>query len=105
MARAFGMYVHPRLARPGEFDAQVDFDPYGVRDPLPLIETWIPLSNALNSLNRTMGLMDMYPFILSPPVVEKLCAIHDLIHGNKLPELIHGKTSPDKAQAPAQSAA
>jgi hypothetical protein len=85
MARAFGMYVHPRLARPGELDAQVDFDPYTVRDPMPLIETWIPFSNALNSLNRTMGLMDIYPFILSPPVVEKLSAIHDLIHGNKLP--------------------
>jgi len=88
MARAFGMYVHPRLARPGELDAQVDFDPYAVVDPLPLIETWIPLSNALNSLNRTMGLMDMYPFILSPPVVEKLSAIHDLIHGNKLPDKV-----------------
>ena len=85
MARAFGMYVHPRLARPGELDAQVDFDPYTVRDPSPLIETWIPLSNALNSLNRTMGLLDIYPFILSPAVVEKLSAIHDLIHGNKLP--------------------
>jgi hypothetical protein len=83
MARAFGMYVHPRLARPGELDAQVDFDPYNVRDPSPLIETWIPLSNALNSLNRTMGLSDIYPFILSPPVVGKLSAIHDLIHGNK----------------------
>jgi hypothetical protein len=55
MARAFGMYVHPRLARPGELDAQVDFDPYHVRDPSPLIETWIPLSNALNSLNRTLS--------------------------------------------------
>ncbi len=85
MARAFGMYVRPRLARPGELDAQVDFDPYTARDPSPLIETWIPLSNALNSLNRTMGLSDIYPFILSPPVVEKLSAIHDLIHGNKLP--------------------
>ena len=86
MARAFGMYVHPRLARPGEFDAQVDFDPYLVQDPSALIDTWIPLSNALNSLNRTMGLQDIYPFILSPPVVEKLSAIHDLIHGNQLPE-------------------
>jgi hypothetical protein len=85
MARAFGMYVHPRLAPPGEADAQVDFDPYSVRDPSPLIETWLPLSNALNSLNRTMGLQDIYPFILSPAVVEKLSAIHDLIHGNKLP--------------------
>ena len=69
MARAFGMYVHPRLARPGEADAQVDFDPYSVRDPAPLIDTWIPLSNALNSLNRTMGLPDIYPFVLSPVVV------------------------------------
>jgi hypothetical protein len=28
-------------------------------------------------------LSDIYPFILSPPVVGKLSAIHDLIHGNK----------------------
>ena len=86
MARAFGLYLHPRLARPGELDAQVDFDPYSVRDPSSLIETWIPLSNALNSLNRTMGQPDLYPFILSSAVVEKLSAIHDLIHGNKLPD-------------------
>ncbi|MGA8078946.1 MAG: putative zinc-binding peptidase [Xanthobacteraceae bacterium] len=84
MARALGMYVHPRLARPGELDAQVDFDPYTVRDPSPLIQTWVPLSNALNSLNRTMGLLDIYPFVLSPPVVEKLSAIHHLVHGNPL---------------------
>jgi hypothetical protein len=85
MARAFGMYVHPRLAEPGEHDAHVTFDPYLVREPSSLIETWLPLSYALNSLNRTMGLPDIYPFILSPPVVEKLSAIHDLVHGNKLP--------------------
>jgi len=85
MARAVGMYVHPRLARPGELDAQVDFDPYAVRDPSPLIETWIPLSSALNSLNRAMGVPDIYPFVLSPPVIGKLSAIHDLIHGNELP--------------------
>jgi hypothetical protein len=85
MARAFGMYVHPRLASPGELDAQVDFDPYLVREASPLIETWIPLSNALNGLNRTMGLPDLYPFILSPPVVEKLSVIHDLVHHNLKP--------------------
>ncbi len=84
MARAFGMYVNPRLAPPGELDAQVDFDPYLVQEPSPLIETWIPLSNALNSLNRTMGLPDIYPFILSPRVIEKLSAVHDLIHRNTL---------------------
>jgi hypothetical protein len=29
-----------------------------------------------------MGQLDVYPFILSPPVVEKLGFVHDLIHGN-----------------------
>jgi hypothetical protein len=48
-----------------------------------LIDTWIPLSNALNSLNRTMGQPDLYPFILSPPVIAKLAAIHDLAHAGK----------------------
>jgi hypothetical protein len=43
-----------------------------------------------------MGLLDMYPFILSPVVIEKLSAIHDLVHGNKLP---------DKVLVPDQSAA
>ena len=92
MARAFGMYVHPRLAPGGELDADVDFDPYLVTDPLPLIETWIPLSNALNSLNRAMGLQDVYPFILSPRVIEKLSAIHGLIHrGTKRSQTIYAE--------------
>ena len=29
----------------------------------PLIDAWLPLSLALNSLNRTMGLSDLYPFV------------------------------------------
>jgi hypothetical protein len=29
-----------------------------------------------------MGQPDIYPFILSPAVVKKLGAIHDLIHGD-----------------------
>jgi hypothetical protein len=106
MARAFGMYVQPRLAPPGELDAQVDFDPYLVHEASPLIETWIPLSNALNSLNRTMGLQDLYPFILSPRVVEKLSAIHDLIHGNALPEKVQiAPPETEAAEVPAGSAA
>jgi hypothetical protein len=80
MARAFGLYIRPRLA--AELDAEVDFNPYRARDVKPLIDTWVPLSNALNSLNRSMGQLDIYPFVLSPRVVEKLGFIHDLVHGN-----------------------
>jgi hypothetical protein len=80
MTAAFGVVIHPALARNGDLDARVNFDPYGSGDMAQLIDTWIPLSNALNNLNRTMGQPDLYPFILSPPVIAKLAAIHDLVH-------------------------
>lgn len=81
MAGAFGMRIHPHLDRAGDFDARVDFDPYTARDARQLIETWVPLSIALNSLNRTMGQPDIYPFVLSSPVMEKLAFVHEIIHG------------------------
>jgi hypothetical protein len=85
MARAFGIYVNPPLARSDELEAAVDFQPYRAPDVDTLVETWIPLSNALNELNRTMGQPDLYPFILSRSVIKKLGAIHDLIRGDGLP--------------------
>jgi len=83
MAGAYGMHIHPGLARNGDLDAKVEFDPYCARDAGQLIDTWIPLSNALNNLNRTMGQQDLYPFVLSPPVIEKLGVIHQLVHGRR----------------------
>ena len=46
-----------------------------------LIEAWLPLTFAVNSLNRSMGLPDLYPFVLSPAAIEKLGFVHDLVHG------------------------
>jgi hypothetical protein len=83
MAGAFGMSVHPHLDNGGDLDAKVDFDPYLAVDVARLVETWLPLSIALNSLNRTMGRPDVYPFVLSSPVISKLGFIHDLIHGGR----------------------
>jgi hypothetical protein len=34
---------------------------------------------ALHSLNRAMGQPDLYPFILSPAVIEKLGFVHAII--------------------------
>jgi hypothetical protein len=84
MARAFGLYLHPRIAEQGELDAEVDFDPYRMGEAAPLIDTWIPLSNALNCFSRTMGQPDLYPFIISRAVVGKLGWVHDLIHRRKV---------------------
>ena len=43
----------------------------------PLIDAWLPLSLALNSLKRAMGLPDLYPFVLSPPSI--MGFVHELV--------------------------
>jgi len=44
-----------------------------------LLEAWVPVTVALNSLNRSMGLIDPYPFVLCDDVIAKLRFVHDLI--------------------------
>ncbi|WP_311182745.1 putative zinc-binding metallopeptidase [Hymenobacter volaticus] len=44
------------------------------------MQQWLPLSLALNSLNRSMGLPDVYPFVITPAVIEKLTFIHRVCH-------------------------
>jgi hypothetical protein len=46
-----------------------------------LMKRWFPLTYALNSLNRSLGMPDGYPFTLAPPVVEKLRLVHRVIAG------------------------
>lgn len=44
-----------------------------------ILRTWFPLTYALNSLNRGMGLPDLYPFVLSDRAIEKLRFVHHTI--------------------------
>ncbi|MBN9588400.1 MAG: hypothetical protein BGN85_03915 [Alphaproteobacteria bacterium 64-11] len=80
-AGAFGLKVRPRRAR-GALAAEIDFDPYRARRMDRLIDTWLPIEFATNSLNRSMGQIDLYPFVLSPTVIEKLGFVHALTHGS-----------------------
>jgi hypothetical protein len=41
-----------------------------------LIEHWLQLANVLNNLNRSLGLPDGYPFVLSQVAMEKLRFVH-----------------------------
>lgn len=79
MARAFNLQVAPRLDETGELEAQVDFDPYGVADFALIVDNWLPISFAMNSINRCMGQPDLYPFVLSPKVIDKLGFVHRLV--------------------------
>ena len=47
-----------------------------------IIDAWLPLTFAVNSLNRAMGNQDLYPFVLSPMVIEKLTFVHEIVHPN-----------------------
>ena len=47
-----------------------------------MLARWVPLTCALNVINRGMGLPDLYPFVVPPAVVAKLRFIHELIHGD-----------------------
>ncbi|WP_181784300.1 zinc-binding metallopeptidase family protein [Pseudonocardia pini] len=70
-ASAFGISVHgPALTSDPE-ESEKDFD--------ALVETWLPLTAALNAVNRSMGYEDLYPFVLAPTVLDKLRFVHDLV--------------------------
>jgi hypothetical protein len=44
-----------------------------------MLEAWLPLTYALNAINRSLGEGDLYPFVLAPAVIEKLTFIDGLI--------------------------
>jgi hypothetical protein len=56
-------------------------DPYRTSDAEGVARAWVDLTLAVNAVNRSMGQPDIYPFILSPAVLEKLHFINALIHG------------------------
>ncbi|MFN3400702.1 MAG: putative zinc-binding metallopeptidase, partial [Ferrovibrio sp.] len=77
-AGAFGLRVKPRISRGEELGVRVDFDPYHAETVEQLIEAFLPVTFAVNSLNRSMGQQDFYPFVLSPAAISKLDFIHQL---------------------------
>jgi len=47
------------------------------------ISDWFALTYVLNSLNRSIGMPDSYPFKLSTPVLEKLTFVHKVVASYK----------------------
>jgi hypothetical protein len=44
-----------------------------------LIEQWLPVSQFVNAMSRSLGSHDGYPFVVPAPVIEKLEFIHKVI--------------------------
>ncbi len=57
-------------------------NPFGsaVADFDQLVQQWVPVTLVLNSLNRSLGQDDAYPFALSQGALHKLRFVHDVIH-------------------------
>lgn len=93
-AETFAHYLHivDVLAAAGGFDltlaalpgdaegleVELDFNPY-TADTQALVDAMAPLSFAVNAINRSMGLPDLYPFHLSDAIVAKLDYVHNLV--------------------------
>jgi hypothetical protein len=54
--------------------SQTDFD--------QLVAQWVPVTLLVNSLNRSLGQNDAYPFALSAGALRKLRYVHDVIHAD-----------------------
>ena len=78
-ARSYGINVSASFRTPGQ-EGDLTFEPYAAGSVAQLVGTWIPLTVAINGVNRSMGQPDLYPFVLSQPVMRKLGFVHELIH-------------------------
>jgi hypothetical protein len=79
-AHSFGLILGPRLNEAAASNVALKLeDGYSCSDFSKLLRQWVPLSLALNSLNRSMGLPDSYPFVISEPVAKKMEFVHEFI--------------------------
>ena len=110
-AETWAHYLHmvDLLETAASYNTRVEVPGAGadeVEDPLDgapldfnqLVEQWVPVTLLVNSLNRSLGQGDAYPFALSPPALEKLRFIHDVIQDQRQ------RRGGAQAPAPAQSA-
>ena len=78
-AWSFGLDVRPLNASPSsDLATKMDSDPYLLKNFDEIVKRWLPFTYAMNSINRSMGHIDLYPFVTSPMVIKKLSFIHEV---------------------------
>jgi hypothetical protein len=84
-AETWAHYIHIVDTLDTANDNQLGLAGRAISPPLPLaaerpfaamLGDWLPLTVALNQLNRSMGMRDAYPFALTDRVVDKLAFVH-----------------------------
>lgn len=108
-AASFGLRLRPKHPQAHLMKAAPEKVVEGSKSFDELLEQWLPLTYALNSLNRGMGLPDLYPFVLSDPAVAKLRFVHETIEASRQTAASTPPTStkaaePEPASAQTQAA-
>jgi hypothetical protein len=75
----FRISLTPNLNELQTLNMQANINPYHQSDFDAIVAAYIPLTLAVNSLNRSMGQPDIYPFVLPPNAMQKLRFIHRLL--------------------------
>jgi hypothetical protein len=77
-----------RIALPGDDteDLEEVTNPFECSNPDfdELVEQWVPITLLVNSLNRSLGQEDAYPFAISAGALNKLRYVHDVIQAARL---------------------
>lgn len=79
-AGAFGLQIHPSVDIEHALETEMTVESYCADSFETLVHKWLPLTIALNAMNQSMGLNDLYPFVLSSEVITKLGFIHKVVH-------------------------
>lgn len=77
-AAAFGLRTRGVVTRANP----ADFDPYVAGTIDEILDAWVPVTIAINAINRSMGQPDLYPFVMNEAVNQKFAFIHDLMRAN-----------------------
>ena len=97
-ARSFGLALRPETPAGGTLQVgarRLDFNDFD-----GLARAWFPVTVALNGLNRSMGLPDLYPFVLSTPALEKIRFVHEVVEAESRARLPHLNDRPAQAAHP-----
>lgn len=58
-----------------------------------LVDEWLPLSRFLNSMGRSLGQGDAWPFVVADPVLDRLAFVHQTVH-QTVREAVLSRSSP-----------
>jgi hypothetical protein len=84
-AYSFGLNIQPPgFSNDPYMRANILLDPYRLKDFETIFQYWLPLTFAMNTINRSMGGQDLYPFVINPKVKEKLRFVHKVIHSQRV---------------------